>query len=382
MSKKRRMFDIDMPPEAEAATRSPAPETFPAGKVAPEPAARSARRGPMAAAITEATESARDRSAVEAEIRAENDRLAHEFVQLKKSGQVVDRIPLDQIETYKLVRDRLPGPDAELDELISSIRDLGLSNPIRVEPREDGKFELIQGFRRIQAYRRLLEETGDAEAWGAIPAGIEARGAALEALYRRMVDENMVRKDISFAEMAQLALNYAADPHTAEKDPNRAVAELFQSAGYSKRSYIRAFIRVMRELGEDLRFPAEIPRALGTRLAARMDEMEGIPHAIREELKTWDNRSVMEELAVLRRYAGDEAPEAAAGSAAKPSAPAVREAGQGSKAKTTFQLSRARGRAKCTAANGRLEIRMERDFSALDRRRLEHAVKLFLDQLD
>lgn len=374
MSKKRRMFDIEMPPEADTAP----PKTFPAGKVS-HAETTPPRRGPMAAAITETSDHARDRGALEAQIRAENDKLAHEFVRLKKAGQIVDRIPLDQIETYKLARDRLPGLDPELDELIASIRDLGLSNPIRVEPREDGRYELIQGYRRVQAYRRLLDETGDAETWGAIPAGIEARGAALEALYRRMVDENMVRKDISFAEMAQLALNYAADPHTAENDPNRAVAELFQSANYSKRSYIRAFIRVMRELGEDLQFPTEIPRALGTTLAARMDEMEGIPHAIREELKTWENRSVVEELAVLRRFAGGEIPEDAPRPAPKPAAPATPG---DTKAKTTFQMERPQGRAKCTAANGRLEIRLERDFSALERRKLEQAVRLFLDQLD
>ncbi|MEM0921550.1 MAG: ParB N-terminal domain-containing protein [Pseudomonadota bacterium] len=371
MSKKRRMFDIDMPDEGPTAE-----PTFPAGKVS-EPATP-ARRGPMASAIAESSDSARDRAALEAQIRAENDRLAHEFVRLKQDGLVVDRIPLDQIETYKLVRDRLPGADEALPELIASIRDLGLSNPIRVEPREDGRYELIQGFRRIQAYRALLEETGDADRWGSIPAGIVATGDALEALYRRMVDENMVRKDISFAEMAQLALNYAADPETKEHDPNKAVAELFRSASYSKRSYIRSFIRVMRELGEDLQFAAEIPRALGVRLAARFDEMEGVPGAIRTELKTWENRSIVEELNVLRRFAGgegDELPQPAA------NAP-VKAAPQGSKAKTTFQMTRPHGRAKCTAANGRIEIRMERDFSAVDRRKLELAVQRFLDQLD
>lgn len=369
MSKKRRMFEIDMPVE----TSDPSEQTFPAEKVAvPE------RRGPMAAAISETSQSARERAAVEAQIRSENDALAHEFVRLKKAGLVVDRIPLDSIETYKLVRDRLPGLDMELDDLVASIRDLGLSNPIRVEPREDGKYELIQGFRRIQAYRRLLDETGDADLWGAIPAGIVASGDALEALYRRMVDENMVRKDISFAEMAQLALNYAADPQTKEDDPNRAVAELFQSASYSKRSYIRSFIKLMRELGEDLQFPAEVPRALGTQLVARMEELEGIPQAIRAELKTWENRSVVEELAVLRRFAGGDG-----ALAAKPRPDSAGRAApaSGSKAKTTFQMTRPHGRAKCTAANGRLEIRMDRDFSALDRRKLEQAVQLFLDQL-
>jgi ParB family chromosome partitioning protein len=382
MSKKRRMFDIEMPPEGAEQTPAPASggETFSAEKVSNSETDRP-RRGPMAAAISETSDSARDRAALEAQIRAENDKLAHEYVRLKRAGQVVDRIPLDQVETYKLIRDRIAGPDQQLDELVNSIREVGLSNPIRVESREDGKYELIQGHRRLQAYRRLLEETGDAETWGTIPAGIEARGPALEALYRRMVDENMVRKDVSFAEMARLALDYAADPHTAESDPNRAVAELFRSANYSKRSYIRSFIRVMREIGDDLAFPMEIPRTLGAQLAMRMDEIDGIPGAIREELKTWQNRSVNEELAVLRRFAGAEVFEEE-GARVVPKPAPTPPAAQGTKAKTTFQMDRPQGRAKCTAANGRLEIRLERDFSALERRKLEQAVRLFLDQLD
>ena len=52
------------------------------------------------------------------------------------------------------------------------------------------------------------------------------------------------------------------------------------------------------------------------------------------------------------------------------------------KARTTFQLVRPQGSAKCTAANGRLEIRLPRDFSAIDRRRLEAAVASLLDQID
>ncbi|WBU62101.1 ParB/RepB/Spo0J family partition protein [Paracoccus albus] len=365
MSRKRRMFDIEMPEEGD--------ENFPAGKVEQ----KDSRRGPMATAIAETAESSRDRAKVEAEIRAENDALAQEHVRLKRAGLVTDMIELDAIETFKLMRDRAPGPDFELPELVQSIRDIGLSNPIRVEPRTDGRYELIQGYRRLSAYRELLKETGDAEQWGRIPAGIVAKGDALEQLYRRMVDENMVRKDISFAEMAQLAVHYAMDPDTDENDPDKAVAILFKSAGYQKRSYIRKFIPLVKSLGETLQFPQEIPRALGLALAQQVDEVPGTAAAIKAELKDWDNRSVMDELGVLRRFAGqggdgsDDAPQ----SVKKPAVPAE-------KAKTTFQLTRPQGSAKCTAANGRLEIRLPRDFSALDRRRLESAVAAMLDQLD
>jgi len=37
--------------------------------------------------------------------------------------------------------------------------------------------------------------------------------------------------------------------------------------------------------------------------------------------------------------------------------------------------------AKCTAADGRLELQVNRDFTAMDRRRLEEALQAFLDTL-
>ncbi|MTE01503.1 replication protein [Paracoccus sp. YIM 132242] len=364
MTRKRRMFDIEVPSEE--------PETFPAGKEDGK------RRGPMATAISETAESTRDRALVEASIRAENDALAQEHVRLKRAGLIVDLIPLDAIDTHKLIRDRAPAADFELAELVQSIRDIGLSNPIRVEPGRDGRYELIQGWRRLCAFRKLLEDTGDADTWGRIPAGIAARGDALEQLYRRMVDENMVRKDISFAEMAQLALHYAMDPQTAEHDPDRAVAVLFKSAGYQKRSYIRNFIPVVHALGEVLMYPQEIPRALGLSLAQRLQEMPGLATAIAAEFKDWDTRSIKDELDMLRRFAGQGAEPSE--DLPAPAKPAHAPLPQG-RAKTTFQIPRPQGNAKCTAANGRLEIRLPRDFSTVDRRKLESAVAALLDQI-
>lgn len=194
---KRRIFDID----------------FPGAEDAPAEQSGSNRRGPMATAIGENAAALSDRAVAEAAIRDENDRLAHEFVRLKQEGLIVDLVPLDDIKTDKLVRDRSERRDPELDELKSSIRDVGLSNPIRVEADGDA-FQLVQGFRRLNAYRELLAETRDAR-FARIPAGLLATGEALEALYRKMVDENLVRRDISFAEMADLARKYAANPETS-----------------------------------------------------------------------------------------------------------------------------------------------------------------------
>ncbi|MEY4697690.1 MAG: hypothetical protein RIT14_2118, partial [Pseudomonadota bacterium] len=52
------------------------------------------------------------------------------------------------------------------------------------------------------------------------------------------------------------------------------------------------------------------------------------------------------------------------------------------RAKTTLRLPLAVGEVKCTAAAGKVELRMDRDFSALDRRRLEAAVEAFFAALD
>lgn len=383
MVKKRRIFDIEMPedlPEVAPPSATPpasARETFPAGKVS-EPSEQARRRGPMATAIGETAVSARERQEIEAQIRAENDALAHEHVRLRRLGLVLQQVPLDAIDASKLVRDRKPGPDPELDDLKTSISAIGLSNPIRLEEAPGGRFELIQGYRRLTAYKALLEETGDAEAWGAIPAAVAAQGDGIEMLYRRMVDENMVRKDISFFEMAQLALDYAADPATEVSDPDRAVAKLFSSARYQKRSYIRAFMKVVERMAGVLAYPEELPRSLGLALAARIEADDGTVAAIAEQLKDWEGRTIQDELGVIRTVLG-----LADGDAAyEPSRKAARPKVAGGKARTSFQLDRREGVAKCTAANGRLEIRLRRDFSTIDRRRLEEAVRRMLDQLN
>ena len=192
MSRKRRVFDIEMPEEGDVTTGSGAESRAPAE----EPPQR---RGPMASAIAENAEALQARKSAADAIRAENDALAHEYVAMQEAGFVVREVPLDAVEMRELIRDRMPGDDYELEELVASIRELGLSNPIRVmELPGREAVELVQGFRRLSAYRRLLEETGDEE-WERIPALMLPYGKDIAGLYRRMVDENVVRKDLSTA---------------------------------------------------------------------------------------------------------------------------------------------------------------------------------------
>lgn len=363
MAKKRRMFDINMPTDMP----SDGP-TAPVPSSAPAP-----RRGPMATAISEAANSTRERQEIEAKIRAENDALAHEHVRLKGLGLVMDLVPLNAISTSKLTRDRAKGIDLELAELKGSIAEIGLSNPIRLETRTDGLYELVQGFRRLSAYRELFESTGDAQ-FAAIPAVVTEAGDTLEDLYRRMVDENLVRKDISFGEMAKLALEFANDPETDETDPDKAVATLYKSAGYQKRSYIRNFIRLVRELDGHLMYLPQIPRALGLSLASLIEADKSIGGQLIKALDGAPSRTAEEELEILRSFVKDAQP-------AKVTA-AKSDQKRPTPSKNSFALAVGDASAKCTAAQGKLEIKLDRDFSSMDQQKLEQAIRQFLETLD
>ena len=242
----------------------------------------------------------------------------------------------------------------------------------------------MQGFRRLSAFRALQRDTGRGGVRHASPRWLLQPGETLEALYRRMVDENLVRKDISFAEMASLARAYADDPGTGVDSVDDAVLALYRSARRNKRSYIRAFAQMLAVLEKHLEHPEAIPRNLGLAVRRRMETAPESVADLQRSLVTGRRHSVEEELAILRRYAG-EAEEAEP--SAEPEAPAFPagnvapdKAGQ-RKPRTTFQIASDQGPVRCTASQGRLELRHEIDFSALDRRRLEKAVQQFLDVL-
>lgn len=369
MSKRRRMFEIELPDELGDAPT-------PAGSGGPD----ADRRGPMASAVRETAESLRTRSEAEAAIRAENDALAHEYVRLQGQGLVMTLVPVDAVAMSKLSRDRRDLNADGLDELKASIRAIGLSNPIQVEAAEDGGFELVQGLRRLTAFRQLHKETGDA-AWSQIPAVVLAPGETLDGLYRRMVDENLIRTDISFAEMAALARSYADDPATGADTVDAAVQALFQSAGKQKRSYIRAFAKLLAELGPHLNHPEAMPRALGLAVRKRMEEAPESVATLQRVLVADDARDAEAELALLRAYAeGNEMSLPAsrkfpAGNRNASARPASR------RARTTFQLDSRLGPVKCSASPGRLELRIDADFTSMDRHRLEAAVARMLDSL-
>lgn len=284
----------------------------------------------------------------------------------------IDLIPVAAIRSGKLLRDRSRVLDPELGDLKASIRAVGLSNPIRVEPDGQGGYELIQGWRRLTAWRELRAETGSAD-YDTIPAGLMPPGDTMETLYRRMVDENLVRKDVSFAEMARLARACAEDGVGAaagdSADVDAAVNLLFGSAPPQKRSYIRRFARLMQALEKHLEHPEAIPRALGLALADRIDADPAAVAGLVRQLQAAPGRDAEAEQQILRRFAEG----ARTAPHAKP-----RAARRGRpQARVMLCLPVGPG-VRCTAADGRLDLRAEIDFGAIDPARLETAIAALL----
>jgi len=354
---KRRRFDIDLPDEPSEPAEAPR-----------------ARRGPMATAVGETADSLKERRTIEEGIRAENDALAHEFVRMQKLGLVIAEIPVEAVACTKLVRDRKAGADAEIGELKTSIAELGLSNPIHVERMEDGGYELIQGYRRLQSFIELGREAGG-ERYATIPAIVLAGGETLEQSYRRMIDENLVRADISFAEMGELARAYAESEATECESADDAVAVLFKSAGYQKRTYIRGFARLMALIGPALDHPEALSRNLGLAVLKRLEAEPKTRAALVADLEAAGEAKA--EQGILAAYAG--------GAVEPETSAPTRKTGAGTKraqAKTTFRVEAGGREVKCVAGMQKLELSGDTDFSAFERERLERAVDAFFEVLD
>ncbi|MEM6594462.1 MAG: ParB N-terminal domain-containing protein [Pseudomonadota bacterium] len=364
MAKKRNVFDIDFDLEGDAPARAPETKSRNIqGHPLQNEAAPETRRGPMASAIAETADASQARAQAEAAIRAENDALAHEHVRLKKLGLVTDLIPTADVRMEKLTRDRSANADPELEELKASIASVGLSNPIRVEQTEDG-YELIQGYRRLTAFRELEAETGQG-IYAKIPAALVPRGEPLADLYRKMVDENLVRKDISFGEMAQLAISYAQD---MDMSAEAAAGDLYASALKQKRRYIRQFAQMLEATAGAIRHVEALPRSLGLELHRIIEAAPERAGELITLLDTVPKRDAETEMGLLKAFVAKK--------------PEPQAAPKSSRAKTSLRLARPEGEARVLATDGRVELRLERDFSQVPRAKLQGAIEAFLAELD
>jgi len=101
-------------------------------------------------------------------------------------------IPVDQIDVGP-TQARSRKVEENTDELAQSIQALGLINPITVYKREDGRFELVTGQRRLIAVEKLNWPTISAKVLLYTPSEIEAKAISLT--------ENIMRTDLTLADL-------------------------------------------------------------------------------------------------------------------------------------------------------------------------------------
>ena len=322
--------------------------------------------GPMGAAVREAAESLSDATDAKVEQRRQNAKDADAYRAAQEEGRVLATLDLGDISTDDLPRDRMDldavATSDEMEELKTSIRERGQKEPIEVYRGPDDRYQLKKGWRRLTALSQLLAETGDAR-FATVVARVERDGAGRLTRYIDMVEENVVREDLTFAEMAQVVITAAQDEAVGEPDPDALVARLYGSLHKMKKSYIRSFVFLLSQLGDALQFPKAVSRNLGAEVARSFADPKAA-EALRERLRACATPD--EQTRALNDFV--EAAKSAKAPAKKKLEP---------REKFEFHV----GDLKVTARRGECRIVSKDDFASIPKPQLEKAIKAFEDVL-
>jgi len=126
-------------------------------------------------------------------------------------------VPLDKLDPNPF-QPRSEMDEAKLAELVEGIREHGLLQPITVRRVPGGRFQVIGGHRRLEAYRRLLNDAqrrDDAEGirwFGCIPAH-EKLDVTDELMALLGLVENLQRDDLSPLDAAAGLLRFLEEHH-------------------------------------------------------------------------------------------------------------------------------------------------------------------------
>lgn len=123
---------------------------------------------------------------------------------------------------------------------------------------------------------------------------------------------------------------------------------------------------VLDALGNVVRFPEAIPRALGLDLYKQFDADVGLANRLAETLDAHPDRDAEIEQRLLR--------DAAKVDAMRKQAPKARS-------KTSLRLMRPEGEVRVAAQEGRIDIRLPKKLSVMDRETLEAGVEALLSRL-
>ncbi|MFK7752417.1 MAG: ParB/RepB/Spo0J family partition protein [Sedimentitalea sp.] len=330
-------------------------EPLDADSVAPR---RTRTPGPMGAAVRDAAETLAETTEAKVEQRRRNAEDAKAFRTAQDEGRVLVSLALSDIQTDDLPRDRLEldavATSDEMEELKASIRARGQREPIEVYLDPRGAYQLKKGWRRLTALGQLFAETGETQFAHAV-ARIEIGQGDRLLRYVEMVEENVVREDLTFAEMAQVAITAAHDEGIDEADASVLVNRLYGALHKTKRSYIRNFVFLLTTLGDDLKWPKSVARNLGVDVARALKsgETSGLGQFLAE------CASPAEQAAVLEKFLS------------------------GGKAKGEKETAAAEvlefyvGKTKVTARRGECRMSNKTDFTEVPKSQLQEAVKAF-----
>lgn len=146
----------------------------------------------------------------------------------------VDKIPLSEIDVDdSKFRTRYDLGERQITDLANSIKSEGLINPIVVRRKDDSRYQLVSGFRRVEAFRRLGEERIEA-----IVVSVDDDKA-----FRMAVSENLKRKSLTPVEIGLICDRLARD--------GKSYDEIGRLMGISPKQ-IQRYIRTLK-LGEEVR---------------------------------------------------------------------------------------------------------------------------------
>ena len=222
--------------------------------------------------------------------------LSDTLARARDEGRMVVDLPLDQVVTDHLVRDRLVVDETEMRTLKSSLRSRGQQTPIEVMQLAGGRYGLISGWRRCRALTEIAEE--DRIDAPTVLALLRKPEEASDA-YLAMVEENEIRVDLSYFERARIVAKAVEEGVFAME--RTALQELFRSASRAKRSKIGSFLPVVRALDGHLRFPHSLSERLGLGLAQALNDDPGFADRLQERLAAAEAETAEAETALLTK---------------------------------------------------------------------------------
>lgn len=279
MAKRKRLGPPRLEPDTGPAAGRPALGMF------PDPAA--SQRAPIADVAGDA--------ASQAALAELSDTLRR----AREEGRMILRLSLGDVDESYLVRDRVILDDEEMQALSESLAKRGQQTPIEVADLGEGKWGLISGWRRLTALRALAQEgrTGpDGAEFETVLAIVRRPEEAADA-YLAMVEENEIRVGLSYYERARIVVR-ATDRGVFPSD-RVALAELFHAASRPRRSKIGSFVRIVRALDDDLRFPAYMSERAGLALASTLQTDPSRADVLAEKLRDTVPETAEEEARII-----------------------------------------------------------------------------------